>query len=325
MPDDQDDADAPARLQLRVFGTVQLFWTPPLWTPPPEYTSLPRCRRPSHPPGSGRAHAPGPAVRDLTGETQRSSHAVRSERTVDRRRTDRQITCLRVVADSPATCRLFCQQPCGRFISYSYLAGKIQPVTAASNPLGKVLPRRASVILEDALSDTRVVLITGARQGGKSTLAGLLARGRSATWRTLDSSSHRSSAVADPDGFVDADELMVIDAIQRVPELLLAIKQQVDTDERPGRYLLTGSAKILGLRGLPDTLPGRTETVELWPFSQGEIDGRPDGFVDAAFDLGPELDHSSTITRAEYIERDRPRWFSGGGSPVQPTSPGAVL
>jgi len=52
---------------------------------------------------------------------------------------------------------------------------------------------------------------------------------------------------------------MVIDEIQRVPELLLAIKQQVDTDERPGRYLLTGSAKILGLRGLPDTLPGRTE------------------------------------------------------------------
>lgn len=95
---------------------------------------------------------------------------------------------------------------------------------------------------------------------------------------------------------------MVIDEIQWVPELLLAIKEQVDADPRPGRFLLTGSARMLGLRDLPDTLPGRTETVELWPFSQGEIDGAPDGFVDAVLTDGvPE--HTSSVSRAEYADR----------------------
>jgi predicted AAA+ superfamily ATPase len=81
----------------------------------------------------------------------------------------------------------------------------------------------------------------------------------------------RQAAGADPSGFVAFPELMVIDEIQRAPELLLAIKEEVDTDPRPGRYLLTGSARVLGLRVLPDVLPGRTETIELWPFSQGEM------------------------------------------------------
>jgi len=96
---------------------------------------------------------------------------------------------------------------------------------------------------------------------------------------------------------------MVIDEIQRVPELLLAIKEQVDADPRPGRYLLSGSARVLALRGLPDTLPGRIETIELWPFSQGEIDGTADRFVDAIFDEGGGLGHGSAVTRQEYAER----------------------
>jgi len=89
---------------------------------------------------------------------------------------------------------------------------------------------------------------------------------------------------------------MVVDEIQRVPDLLLAIKEQVDTDPRPGRYLLTGSARVLGLRGLPDTLPGRIETIELWPFSQGEIDGVTEGFVDAMFTAGEALSCSKRST-----------------------------
>jgi len=88
---------------------------------------------------------------------------------------------------------------------------------------------------------------------------------------------------------------MVIDEIQRAPELLLAIKQRVDASPTPGQFLLTGSARVRGLRGLPDTLPGRMETIELWPFSQGEIDGRPDGFIDSAFEYGVDLQHTSTI------------------------------
>lgn len=109
--------------------------------------------------------------------------------------------------------------------------------------------------------------------------------------------------MADPDGFVDFPGLMVIDEIQRAPELLLSIKARVDVDPRPGQFLLTGSARVLGVRSLPDTLVGRMETIELWPFSQGEIDSGPDGFIDAAFALGDALRHSSTLARSEYAER----------------------
>jgi uncharacterized protein len=181
------------------------------------------------------------------------------------------------------------------------MIGQVRPSSAT--PLGRVVPRRSAAAVIAALTDTRVVLINGARQSGKSTLVGLLARERVAEWRNLDSPVHRDAAVADPTGFVESDGLMVIDEIQRVPELLLAIKEQVDRDPRPGRYLLTGSARVLGLRGLPDTLPGRTETIELWPFSQGEIDGTPDGFVDAVFRDGPDVAHASDVTRAGYAER----------------------
>jgi uncharacterized protein len=178
-----------------------------------------------------------------------------------------------------------------------------QVVRANPPPLGKLIPRHAEASVIEALADTRIVLITGARQCGKSTLVGVVAKGRDAEWRNLDTAVTRQAAITDPVGFVDSGKLMVIDEIQRVPELLLAIKEQVDADPRPGRYLLTGSARVLALRSLPDTLPGRIETVELWPFSQGEIDGTPDGFIDAAFEQGESLAYESMISRQEYAER----------------------
>lgn len=155
----------------------------------------------------------------------------------------------------------------------------------------------------EALADTRVVLVNGARQAGKSTLVKAVAGQRAAEWRDLDLVHDRQSALDDPVGFVSFDGLMVIDEIQRVPDLLLAIKAAVDADPRPGRFLLTGSSRLLGLRNLPDTLPGRMETIELWPFSQGEIDRSPDGFIDRAFALGPDLRHESAVSRADYAER----------------------
>ncbi|GIF21477.1 putative AAA+ superfamily ATPase [Actinoplanes tereljensis] len=170
-------------------------------------------------------------------------------------------------------------------------------------PTSQLLPRRAAAQVSDALADTRVVLITGARQTGKSTLVRVVAGDRLAERRDLDRAQDRAAAIADPVGFVDSPELLAIDEIQRVPELLLAIKASVDEDPRPGRYLLTGSSRLFGLIAAPDALPGRMETVELWPFSQGELDGEPDGFVDAIFALGPELRHSSTVTRADYAAR----------------------
>jgi predicted AAA+ superfamily ATPase len=169
------------------------------------------------------------------------------------------------------------------------------------------LPRHAAELVEDALADTRVVVLNGARQSGKSTLAEqILKTHENAVARYLDHPGTRDAATADPVGFLDHEGLMLVDEIQRVPDLWLAIKYLVDRDPRPGRFLLTGSARLLALRSLPDALPGRTETIELWPFSQGEIDGEPDGFVEAAFLEGPRLRATPLgLKRKDYLTRAR--------------------
>ncbi|MDQ3154712.1 MAG: ATP-binding protein [Actinomycetota bacterium] len=167
------------------------------------------------------------------------------------------------------------------------------------------LPRRAGDLVLDALQDTRVVVVNGARQVGKSTLAErVLRQTEGGIARFLDDPGTRAAAVADPVRFVRHDRLMLIDEVQRVPELWLAIKNLVDREPRAGRFLLTGSARLLGLRSLPDALPGRTETVELWPLSQGEIDGAPDGFVDAAYSRGSDLRAEPVgLRRSDYLAR----------------------
>jgi predicted AAA+ superfamily ATPase len=168
----------------------------------------------------------------------------------------------------------------------------------------RLLPRHADSLLTEALEDTRVVALNGARQTGKSTLArAVAATAASPLIRLLDDPATLRAAQDDPAGFVEHEGLLVIDEVQLAPELFRAMKVVVDADPRPGRYLLTGSARILALRDLPDALPGRMETIELWPFSQGEIDGRPDRFVDAAFRHGPALSRSSELRRRDYLDR----------------------
>jgi predicted AAA+ superfamily ATPase len=167
-----------------------------------------------------------------------------------------------------------------------------------------LVPRKAEQLVAEALSDTRVVALNGARQAGKSTLVRLAARASSNVLiRLLDDPATLRAARDDPAGFVDHDGLLVIDEIQLAPELFRSIKVAVDTDPRPGRFLLTGSAQVLALRQLPDALPGRMEIVELWPFSQGEIDRRPDAFIDAAFAHGPALSRTSGLRKRDYLER----------------------
>ena len=174
-----------------------------------------------------------------------------------------------------------------------------------SSPSGPapLLPRHAELAVREALTDTRVVLVNGARQSGKSTLARKIGADVGATWQTLDLAATRDAARFDPVEFVAGPGLKIIDEIQRDPDLLLSIKERVDTDPRPGQFLLTGSARVLGLRSLPDTLVGRMETIELWPLSQGEIEGHPDCFVDAAFALGPGLRASTEVDRRGYVDR----------------------
>ena len=107
--------------------------------------------------------------------------------------------------------------------------------------LGRVLPRHAETSVRAALEDTRVVLVNGARQSGKSTLVRLAAGDRDAEWRDLDIALTRNAALGDPDGFVDGPGLMVIDEVQRAPDLLLAIMARVDADPTPGCSRLVSS------------------------------------------------------------------------------------
>jgi hypothetical protein len=168
-----------------------------------------------------------------------------------------------------------------------------------------LFPRHAWRAVTTALADTRVVVINGARQTGKSTLARLvMSEYPGAELRYLDMAPLRDAAQADPGLFVRHGGLLVIDEVQRVPDLFLAIKHEVDINPRPGRFLLTGSARLVGLRDIPDLLPGRSETIELSPLSQGEIDQSPDGFIDAVFARGTEIQLApSDLRRDDYLER----------------------
>jgi predicted AAA+ superfamily ATPase len=137
----------------------------------------------------------------------------------------------------------------------------------------------------EALADTRVVVLLGARQVGKSTLALQIAKHEHrAGVLTLDDRATRVGAEADPTGFVaDLKTPVVIDEVQRVPEVLLAIKQRVDVDRRPGQFLLTGSANVLTASTIADALTGRAEYYRLWPFTQGELRGVREPFIEMLF------------------------------------------
>ena len=105
--------------------------------------------------------------------------------------------------------------------------------------------------IKEALSDTPVVLVIGPRRAGKTTLVRKLEE-EHRTYVTLDDQIAFDAARLDPVGFVRGLDVATIDEIQRVPELLLAIKRSVDEDYRPGRFLLAGSANVM-------TLPRVTE------------------------------------------------------------------
>ncbi len=169
--------------------------------------------------------------------------------------------------------------------------------------MSRILERHLATAAVAALADTRVVAVNGARQAGKSTLVHALMKGRTGEERTLDDATTLAAARADPNRFVRHDGLLAIDEIQRAPELMMAIKAVVDRSTEPGQFLLTGSARLLGLRKLPDALVGRMETLELWPFSQGEIERRRDGFIDAVFADEVRLRAPADEAREAYVER----------------------
>lgn len=146
----------------------------------------------------------------------------------------------------------------------------------------------------EALSDTPVVLIVGPRRAGKTTLVRKMGEDRR-SYVTLDDQTVLNAARSDPAGFIRGFDRAIIDEIQRAPDLLLAIKKTVDEDYRPGRFLLTGSANVLTLPKVADSLAGRMETIRMLPLARAEIEGCTSTFLDRLFDGALEADRNIIV------------------------------
>lgn len=169
-----------------------------------------------------------------------------------------------------------------------------------------VLPR-----LTEALADTPVVLIHGPRQCGKTTLARMVGDAAGYAYTSFDDDVLRAAAQTDPVGFVaDLPEKAILDEVQRVPELFTTLKAAVDRDRRPGRFILTGSANVLLLPTLADSLAGRMEILRLHPLAQSELSAQPPRFLDALFGEGFKARPKARLGK-ELAER-----IASGGYPA---------
>ena len=174
-----------------------------------------------------------------------------------------------------------------------------------------MLTRHLTLPLLDALADTPVVVVNGARQTGKSTLVQSLSGTSGRRYLTLDDRVTLAAAKGDPAGFVAGlNGPVILDEVQRAPELFLEIKAAVDRDRTPGRFLLTGSANVLLLPGLADSLAGRMEILSLWPLSSAEIESADAAFNRADWLFDGALDALSIppCLRDEWL----PRLLAGG-------------
>jgi len=166
-------------------------------------------------------------------------------------------------------------------------------------------PRHLLGPVERALQESPVVTVVGARQVGKSTFVReIIRRGHRAEYVSLDDLGVRRLAKADARGFIARfSGNVVIDEVQLAPDLFSAIKLAVDEDRRPGRFILTGSANVLTLPRISESLAGRTDVHTLWPLSQGEIERRRDRFVDRVFERDlPRIVEAGDL-RADVVRR----------------------
>ena len=170
----------------------------------------------------------------------------------------------------------------------------------------------------------RGVNLTGARQTGKSTLAGIVDLPKSRRY-TFDDKFVRDIASTDPNGFVEhgKGETVVIDEIQKVPDILEAIKMVVDKDSSPGQYLLTGSSNLRFAKAVRDSLAGRLGRIRLRTLAQGEINGGEPTFLRNAFNRDFDSFYADFTRRdvihaafrggypetLDYTPQDRSEWF----------------
>lgn len=162
-------------------------------------------------------------------------------------------------------------------------------------PASALYPRFVEPRLAEALADTPVVLLHGPRQCGKTTLAQANGRERGSAYFTFDDEVTLAAATADPVGFVgDLPDRVILDEVQRAPGIFASLKSAVDRRRQPGRFLLTGSANVLLLPSLADSLAGRMGIIRLHPLAQSELSGSGPGFIDALF---------SNAFKARKVER----------------------
>jgi len=161
----------------------------------------------------------------------------------------------------------------------------------------ELYPRWQKATIQQMMSERRVLLLSGPRQSGKTTLTRELESGQ-AEYRTLDDGTLREAAENDPQGFIKRrTQTLIIDEVQRIPSLLPAIKMAVDKDTRSGQYLLTGSANIQSLPTVRESLAGRIAKIRLRPLAQGEISKNAPRFIESAF-------KQSFSRRQTHFDRD---------------------
>ena len=167
-----------------------------------------------------------------------------------------------------------------------------------------LLPRFLAPVVREALTDTPVVCVVGPRQSGKTTLVQHLAPDRA--FFSLDENNYYQTAALDPSGFVAAlPDAVTVDEVQRVPALLPAIKRAVDRSRRPGRFLLTGSANLLLVPTVTESLAGRMEIVQLQPLTEAEKERKNGRFLAALLQgaLKPNFRPETTTAGPALAER----------------------
>ena len=182
-------------------------------------------------------------------------------------------------------------------------------------PGPELITRHLATVLDDLLEDEPVLVLTGARTSGKSTLLAAVALLRGVVVTDLDDLQTRGLVEADPALFVGADRPtpVCIDEFQHVPELLDAIKHELNTGLRPGRYILTGSTRYESLPRAAQSLTGRAHIVTMWPLSQGEINGRRESALYRLLDDPATL---VTVEPSSTSRSDYERIVLAGGFPL---------
>lgn len=186
--------------------------------------------------------------------------------------------------------------------------------------LVELIQRHLETRVKELLGISPIVVIEGARQVGKSTMTKMLLPQTEVRFLTLDDPVTKNLATEDPLLLLQSsgDTPLVIDEVQRAPQLVLALKMLVDRNRQVGKYLLTGSANLLRIPQSEDSLAGRAMTLRLHPFTQGELAGQNDDWVSAITQLAKGgatlLDKQpAALTREEIVKRAA----KGGYPPVQ--------